>query len=352
MKNKTCFFLLLLCLDGIAKAAPTEGLLTDTVRIAAVGDIMLGSAYPDPKLLPPDDAKGSFEAVKRQLQSADIAFGNLEGVLLDEGETNKCKERKVCYAFRMPERYVNHLKYAGFDLLSVANNHSGDFEETGRLQTSRVLSKAGIGFAGFLSKPSTIIERNGIKYGFCAFAPNQGTLSLKDVKKAKETISMLKSMSDVVIVSVHGGAEGSSYQHITRQDEIFYGENRGNIYAFARLAIDAGADLILGHGPHVTRAVDLYKNRFIAYSLGNFCTNGTFNLQGLGGIAPLLEINLNTKGEFISAQVTSISQSKDRHLIVDPAHRALKVLRALTLADIPEAPLLISNSGAITPKAH
>lgn len=346
------FKLFILILTGLAGSAFAQTVRPDTVRIAAVGDIMMGSAYPDPKLLPPDDARGSFKAVMQQLKSADIAFGNLEGVLLDEGETDKCKERKVCYAFRMPERYAGYLKDAGFDLLSVANNHSGDFEDRGRLQTAKVLTKADIGFAGFLSKPYTLVEKNGIKYGFCAFAPNQGTLSFKDVKKAKEIITLLKSLADIVIVSVHGGAEGTNYQHITRQDEIFYGENRGNIYAFARMVIDAGADLVLGHGPHVTRAVDLYKNRFIAYSLGNFCTNGTFNLLGPSGLAPLLEINLNNKGEFISAQVTSISQAKGRHPMVDPEQGALKLLKSLTIADIPEAPLSISNSGSITPKIN
>ena len=108
----------------------------DTLRIVAVGDIMMGSAFPAP-VLPKDDGKGSFKAVLPLLRNADLTFGNLEGVFLDDGISDKCKNSKACYAFRMPQRYVAHLKDAGFDVVSVANNHSGDFNENGRTQTAK-----------------------------------------------------------------------------------------------------------------------------------------------------------------------------------------------------------------------
>ncbi|MGY4383539.1 hypothetical protein ACVWYN_000558 [Pedobacter sp. UYP24] len=99
------------------------------------------------------------------------------------------------------------------------------------------------------------------------------------------------------------GGEGSKFEHVLKQDEIFYKENRGNIYKFAHAVIDAGADVVLGHGPHVTRAVEVYKNRFIAYSLGNFCAYGMFNLSGSNGIAPLLNLKIKPNGEFITASI-------------------------------------------------
>lgn len=322
---------------------------TDTLRIAAVGDIMMGSAFPSP-ILPTDDAKGSFKAVLPLLKAADLTFGNLEGVFLAEGKSDKCKNSKACFAFRMPERYVSYLQDAGFDVLSVANNHSGDFGERGRTQTAKTLSGAGIQFAGFSSHPFTIYVKNGIKYGICAFAPNGGTVSLHDWAYAKKLIAQLKKQSDVVVVSFHAGGEGAKFQHISRANEYFYGENRGNPYAFARMAIDAGADVVLGSGPHVTRAVDLYKNRFIAYSLGNFCTYGMFNLDGPNGLAPLLSLNINEKGEFISAKVTSILQQDTEHLTIDPAGKAFQLLKQLTQSDIPEAPLQFSADGTISKK--
>jgi hypothetical protein len=321
----------------------------DTLRIVAVGDIMMGSAFPAP-VLPKDDGKGSFKAVLPLLRNADLTFGNLEGVFLDDGISDKCKNSKACYAFRMPQRYVAHLKDAGFDVVSVANNHSGDFNEKGRTQTAKTLRDAGIQFAGFQSHPYTLYVKNGVKYGVCAFAPNEGTASLHDWAAAKKRIAELKKLSDIVVVYFHGGGEGSKFQHITRATEYFYGENRGNAYAFARMAIDAGADVVFGSGPHVTRAVDLYKNRFIAYSLGNFCTYGMFNLDGPNGVAPLLALNITEKGEFISAKVTSIFQQDNEHLIIDPTGKAFQLLKQLTQSDIPEAALQFSEVGVISKK--
>ena len=159
----------------------------DTLRIVAVGDIMMGSGFPAP-VLPKDDGKGSFKAVLPLLRNADLTFGNLEGVFLDEGTSYKCKNSKACYAFRMPQRYVAHLHDAGFDVVSVANNHSGDFNEKGRTQTAKTLSDAGIQFAGFQSHPYTLYVKNGVKYGVCAFAPNEGTASLHDWATAKSAL--------------------------------------------------------------------------------------------------------------------------------------------------------------------
>ncbi|MFM6954514.1 MAG: CapA family protein [Sphingobacteriaceae bacterium] len=342
---KRLFFLLYVLL------VPFQILLAhpDTLRIVAVGDIMMGSAFPSP-ILPPDDGKGSFKAVLPLLRTADLTFGNLEGVFLDEGQSDKCKNSKACYAFRMPERYVSHLQDAGFDVLSVANNHSGDFNELGRSQTAKTLSDAGIQFAGFQSHPYTVYVKNGVKYAICAFAPNEGTASLHDWAAAKKRIAELKKLSDIVVVYFHGGGEGSKFQHINRTNEYFYGENRGNAYAFARMAIDAGADVVLGSGPHVTRAVDLYKNRFIAYSLGNFCTYGMFNLDGPNGVAPLLALNINEKGEFISAKVTSIVQQETMHLRIDTSGKAFQLLKELTQSDIPETKLQFSADGTISKK--
>jgi 2',3'-cyclic-nucleotide 2'-phosphodiesterase (5'-nucleotidase family) len=250
----------------------------------------------------------------------------------------------------MPERYVNHLVEAGFDAVSTANNHSGDFDDKGRMQTAATLKEAGVLFAGFKTHPYTYFTKDGIKYGICAFAPNNGTVSFHDWVFARKLISELKKQVDIVVVSFHGGGEGAKYQHITRANEFFIGENRGNPYAFARMAIDAGADVVLGSGPHVTRAVDLYKNRFIAYSLGNFCTYGQFNLNGPNGVAPLLELNINKKGEFISAKVTSIKQEKNKHMSIDPTGKAFQLMKELTNADIPEAELVFSTGGMITRK--
>jgi len=340
-----------------ALAAPAAAAPKDTLTFAAVGDIMMGLNYPDnAPVLPPQDGALTFESVAGVLRDADVTIGNLEGVLLDSGGyAKRCANPSVCYVFRSPERYVKHLVNAGFDLMSVANNHSGDFGDAGRAGTVRSLRGADLGFAGFEGiAESYILEREGIRYGFVAFAPNTGTVSFHDQPRARELIAEVKKKCDIMIVSMHIGAEGSRHSRITRNSELFVGENRGNPYAFARLAVDSGADLVIGHGPHVPRAVDLYKGKFIAYSLGNFATNTSVNISGESGYAPILKIRTDRKGDFIDGEIVSAIQQGERgerrpHL--DPSGACVKEIKRLTEIDIPETGIAIDGkTGRITKK--
>lgn len=304
--------------------------------IIAVGDMMIGSTYPR-SILPSDDALDYFKNVGSILQSADITFGNLEGTLFNGvGRVKKCSDPKICYTFKMPEHYVERFQDAGFDLLSIANNHIGDFGPEGINSTINILKNSKMKFAGVYNYPFTIDTIDGLIYSFTAFAANPGTLKNDNYELIDSIVRHLDTISDVVIVSLHGGAEGRKYRNITRQDEIFLNGKRGNPYKFARVAIDAGADLVLGHGPHVTRAVELYKNRLIAYSLGNFATYAMFNIKGENGIAPILDIRINKKGEFLSAKVHSIRQIEKGIPIIDTNHNAFKEIFNLTNIDFPE----------------
>ncbi len=318
------------------------------LKVIAVGDIMLGSNYPSRSSLPPNDGADLLTAAIPYLQGADILFGNLEGVLLSGSGTPKAGtgSGKV-FSFKSPDHYVNHLKNAGFNLLNLANNHSNDFGAKGRNNTMRLLDEAGIHYAGLLECPTKVFEVNGVKVGFCGFAPNRATLKLNDYEAAQKIIRELKQEADIVIVSFHAGAEGTARQHVTKKTEYFYGENRGNPYRFARVAIDAGADLILGHGPHVPRAVDLYKDRLIVYSMGNFATYKLFALGGSLGLAPIFSINLAPDGSFIDAQVISMIQKGKGGPVPDENNAALKKIIQLTKADFPDLPLEITAEGQI-----
>jgi len=332
--------------DDTITAENTDSLhpIKDTIAIVAVGDIMLGSAYPSKSGLPPDDAIGSFKNVMPYLKG-DIVFGNLEGCFLNQGKSTKCKDTvgNSCFAFRMPERYAGIYKEAGFNLLSIANNHVGDFGLKGRNQSTKILDSLQINYAGLTTHPYKIFEKDSVKYGFCAFAPNENTVSINKVDSAKQLVAFLKKQVDIVIVSFHGGAEGAKYEHVPKVNEVFYQENRGNVYAFAHAVIDAGADIVLGHGPHVTRAVEVYKNKFIAYSLGNFCTYGQFSLTGSNGFAPLLNVKLNSKGDFLYADVVSVRQTKTTRLTIDTNHTAFKKIAALTDTDLRGHRLLFAD---------
>lgn len=320
----------------------------DTISIIGVGDIMMGTNFPELRYLPGNDGQDLWSDVSDTLSQADVTFGNLEGVILDEGGDQKeCNNPKICYLFRTPESYLTNLTDAGFDVMSLANNHAGDFGNPGRINTMRALDSIGIEYAGLLETPYVTFKRNKMRYGMAAFAPNKGTVSIHNIERAKSIIAHLDSICDVVIVSFHGGAEGNKYEHVTRETETFYGENRGNVYEFSHMLIDAGADVVFGHGPHVTRAIDLYRDRFIIYSLGNFCTYGRFNLRGVNGIAPIIKVYTNHEGKFLKGEVIPIHQLGAGGPRIDPNKSAIKKLQELTKKDFPEINLMIDDSGFI-----
>jgi len=317
--------------------------------ITGVGDIMFGTTYPSRRFLPRhDDPLVLLGDLADSLAMSDITFGNLEGSFLDKGDpAKKCRDTTICYLFRMPERYAGALRVAGFDILSLANNHFGDFGQASRNRTMELLDSLEIEYAGLIEKPWAIFARDSVVYGFCAFAPNAGTVSITDIPSAERLVRFLSDTCDIVIVSFHGGAEGAEHQHVTRKEEISFGENRGNVYEFSHRLIDAGADIVFGHGPHVTRAVEVYRERFIGYSLGNFCTYGRFNLSGPNGIAPVIKVNVDMTGRFLSARIIPVFQVYNGGVRVDPDKRVIRKIRELTAMDFPESVIDISDDGEI-----
>ncbi|HER08904.1 MAG TPA: CapA family protein [Bacteroides sp.] len=323
----------------------------DTLVVIGTGDIMLGTDYPSRTYLPPGgDCSPLLRPVLDVLRSGDVLFGNLEGVFCSEGGTPKyCKDTTNCFVFRMPDHFVNCLVEAGYDVVSVANNHVNDFGPHGRTTTAEVLTKAGIAFAGFTTHPWTVFQKEGVTYGFAAFSPHTGTMDLKNYGEAARITRMLDSIADVVIISFHGGAEGREHQHVVRGDEEYLGYNRGNTYQFAHTVVDAGADVVFGHGPHVTRAMELYRERLICYSLGNFCTYRRFNLSGPNGLAPIVKVRMDRRGNFISAEVIPVYQPGEGGPRIDPAQRVIRSLQELTAADFPDRLLSISADGTVLP---
>jgi poly-gamma-glutamate capsule biosynthesis protein CapA/YwtB (metallophosphatase superfamily) len=311
--------------NGIAQindTVKTDSSILKTLSIIGVGDMMLGTNFPAEWYLPANkDCYPLMADIKDILLEADLAVGNLEGCFSDTAPlVKRCKDSTKCYAFRMPEHFAGCFKDAGFDVLTIANNHSGDFGDLGRNTTVKLLDSLGIHHAGWIKYPTAIFTKDSITYGIAAFAPNKGTVSIYDTISAKGTIMALKEKCDIVITTFHGGAEGNKHQHVTRKTETFYGENRGNVYEFSHALINAGADIAFGHGPHVPRAIEVYQNRFIAYSLGNFCTYGRFNLSGPNGLAPIAKIEINMQGEFVAGKIISAKQPKKGGTVIDADH--------------------------------
>ncbi|EMS1103459.1 CapA family protein [Neisseria gonorrhoeae] len=251
---------------------------------------------------------------------------------------------KICYAFRTPSAYGQYLADAGFDYLSLANNHSNGFGAQGITATAGNLDELNIKYSGIENRFETaILKKNGVRYGFVSFAPNLAAVKLNDYAKFKKLIRKTKQKTDIVIVMFHGGAEGKQAEHLPFDTEIFYGENRGNVVEFARLAVDSGADVVFGQGAHVTRAVELYHDRFISYSGGNFAT------YGISGIAPIFKIITDKQGRFVSGNIIPITQVGDKVPKIDPEKTVIERIIYLNHSDFPNGNGLdVSPGGDIT----
>ncbi len=316
------------------------------VTIAMVGDMMLGTTYPKLQL-PQHDGRQLFDDVGPLLRGADIAVGNCEGTVSDSGVCAKGKGEMV-YCFRMPSSYASLFRDAGFDFLSLANNHSNDFGTEGMIESMRHLDRMQIKYAGIKNHCRTAtLERDGIRYGFCAFSYTTHSCKMQDEEHVKQIIHELRAQCDILIVSFHGGAEGVETAHLPDVVEYFYNENRGFVRRFAHLCIDEGADLVYGHGPHVCRAIENYKGHFIAYSLGNFCTPAGIGVGGVLGYAPVVVVRLDRSGRFLDGRIHSFIQPFGKGPRLDRDNRVAQYIRSLTRADIADPHLKIFDDGTI-----
>jgi len=330
--------------DSVRPAVPAG----KTVRLRAVGDIMMGTDFPA-GYLPPEGGATVLAGVYDLLSDADVSFGNLEGPLCDSGNTNKCKPGQNCYAFRTPTSYGAYLKSAGFDLLSTANNHAEDFGQGCRIETEATLDALGIAYSG---RPGTLAtyEVDGVRIGMIGFHTSRTGHYLNDHTTAAALVKAMKAEHDLVIVSFHGGAEGSKRLHVPDQMETFYGEQRGHLRKFARVVIGAGADIVIGHGPHVPRGMELIDGHLVAYSLGNFATYGRFNLSGHLATSLILEATLDHEGRLVSGKLIPIKLVGEGIPMPDPEGRAIDLIRTLSTDDFGEGAPVVAKDGSFAPR--
>lgn len=315
---------------------PGEG-----VSIAAVGDTMLGNT-PE---LPPEPAT-YLEAVEGELVG-DVVFGNLEGTLTDVSESPKCGPKsEECFAFRAPPAYAEHLASAGFTLMSNANNHSYDFEEAGLQETVAALREAGIEQTG-LPGQVTVLDLGDRSVAFVGFAPYAYTNSVTDLEGAAALIEAADAEADIVVVAIHAGAEGSDAGHVTGATEIHLGEDRGNPQEFAHRAVDAGADLVLGSGPHVLRGIELYRDRLLAYSLGNFSGFHNFATEGALGESVVLHVTLSPSGAFRGGRLASLRMIEAGQPVPDPSEAAAARIAALSAEDFGPGAIEVGPGGRL-----
>jgi poly-gamma-glutamate capsule biosynthesis protein CapA/YwtB (metallophosphatase superfamily) len=146
------------------------------------------------------------------------------------------------------------------------------------------------------------------------------------------------------------GAEGSDQTRVRPGTETFFGENRGDPMAFARAVIDAGADLVIGHGPHVMRGLEFYQGRLIAYSLGNFAGGGgTLSAAGPLGLGAVMRVSLTADGGFVDGEFISTHMYESGLPRLDPQRRGLDLVRDVTGGDFPRSGARLDDEGRILP---
>ena len=312
------------------------------MTITAVGDTMLGNT---PNLAP--DPAGYFDAVKSSLTSgAQVVFANLEGTLTT-APGSKCGAGAgtTCFAFRNPPSYAQYFKQAGFTVLNDANNHSFDFGAAGQQQTVESIHAAGLAQTG-LPGEITIVKANGVKVAIVGFAPYGWAASLLDVAAARTLIEQASQQAPIVVVYMHAGAEGPTADHVTGQEEIYLGEDRGNAEAFAHMAIDAGASLVIASGPHVLRGMQFYKGHLIAYSLGNFAGYGNFANGGDRNLSGILRVTLSSAGRFEHGRLYPVLLTGQGRPV--PGGGSASFVAQLSAQDFGSSAAQISSSGVIT----
>ena len=312
------------------------------VTLSGAGDIAMASSGSGPAAF--------FDAGIRKALRADISLGNLEGTLATGG-SSKCGAKSTdCYAFRAPPSYSTALKRAGFTIMNLANNHAFDFGASAQAETIAALKRTGLRFTG---RPGEIavVRKGATKVAFVGFAPYPWAQDLLDIEGAVKLVRKADRKADVVVVTMHAGAEGKDHQRVRPGPETFLGEPRGNVVAFSHAVVQAGADLVVGHGPHVLRGIEWYRGRVIAYSLGNFLGNGTLNVSGVSGQTAVLRATLKRDGSWVEGKLVPVQLTAGGLPRVDSSKAALATVRKLSRADFRRNAVRISPSGTLLPPA-
>ena len=305
-----------------------------TFSLTWVGDMTFGTLNEWPP-----DGTGSLIAAMRPYLHSDLTVGNLESALGDLPMSKCSPHEKDCYQFEAPTYTAKDLKRDGFSAVNVANNHTLDAGSAGEASTDHALRADGLQYAG---RPGqiTYLTRNGIKIALLGFAPWSYDADALDIPAAEALVRQAKQHAQVVIVMEHLGGEGDDYRHVKPGEEYFLGQDRGNSIAFTHGVIDAGADLVMGSGPHVLRGFQWYHGHLIAYSLGNFCGYNTFGLDSYTSVSAILHVTLSARGKFVKGSITPLRLASPGVPERDPDRTAISYVNSLSQDDF-------SRNGAV-----
>jgi hypothetical protein len=332
-------------LAGVVAGGPMAGAARATARpgartldLAWVGDMAFDTRHG----LPSNGAVGALGPVASYLHS-DLTMGNLEGTLGSSG-TTKCHGAANCYAFQAPTAYAAQFRRLGFGVLNQANNHANDAGPAGRRVTAAALRHAGIAVAGSGTHVAYLTVRH-TRVAVIGFAPYAWSASLLDIGAARRLVRVAARHAGVVVVIVHAGAEGANAAHVPYGEEHAFGEDRGDVRRFAHAAVDAGADVVLGSGPHVLRGLEAYHRRLIAYSLGNFAGDRTLSIAGRCALSGVLHVAVTTDGQFAGGRWDPMRLVRPGLPRLDATRASVALVNALSRDDFHRNRVTIDGAG-------
>jgi hypothetical protein len=326
----------------VAGAAAARPRAPATLTIGWVGDVTPGSQYGTPA----GDGRALFAAVRPVLRRPDVMVADLEATLGAGGAAKCVAGTPHCFSFQAPPTTARALRWAGIDLVNLANNHSFDYGAEGQRSTLAALRDAGVGATG-LPGEITVISRRGIRVAFAGFSTYPWAPRLTDPAEVRDLIGRAARAADVVVAILHAGAEGSAYARTPLGTEYAYGEDRGDVRAFARTAVDAGADLVLGSGPHVLRGLQRQNGRLIAYSMGNFAGVQNFSTAGTLALSGVLRVRLTRRGSVKAARLTPVRLGPTGTPALDRSGAALRFVDRLSVDDFGASAARVAPSGKI-----
>jgi hypothetical protein len=312
------------------------------LTIQWVGDTVLGSSYG----LPPNGGRDSLDGVRRSLRLGDITTGNLEETFSVGGSATCPAGSTTCFAFQAPPSYARLLTAAGFELVNVANNHANDFGTSGMRQTEAALRRAHLRWTGRRNQ-ITVLTKKGVRVAFVGFAPYWWAPRLEDIPAARGLVRKAATRADLVVVIIHAGAEGAGETHVPHGTEYFVGENRGDSRRFTHSMINAGADLVVGSGPHVIRGVEWYHGRLIAYSTGNFAGYNNFGRGGVLSLSAIFRATLRPDGKFVKGRWVSVRLVGPGLPVLDSSKASLHLVARLSRQDFGAHGARFSSDGRI-----
>jgi hypothetical protein len=331
------------------------------VRVCSGGDVAMGTnldtrwavgrvangrpvqALPDPlTLIPP---------LVPLFAAADIALLNVEGAIGAGAAPQKCARRSsLCFAIRQPpgtEQALRAVAPQAKIIGNLANNHARDAGAPGFAETRRRLIDAGVFVTGADSLATPVPVGPGDTIGVLGFSSGNHP-SVLDLAAVRRYVERAVAQYGRVIVTMHIGAEGAKARRTPDQLEMFAGERRGNSVAFARAASEAGASMVIGHGPHVLRGIEWVGRTLVAHSLGNLLTYGAFTMTGYNGRAAVLCATLEADGGVTNAVAHPTKQVPPGFVSADPDSLALGDLRELSMLDFPGTGAVIGTDGSVT----